>query len=116
MRFRITLRPYDYCGRTCGALATAVGNQVTATVVMCKVGLFERDLVGTMSHARPLAMQSETGLSESPVLREELRQCLDGRAWSDQYRIHGCLVAFILESESAGGTGRWSTGAETRRK
>jgi len=28
--------PYEYCGRTCGALAAAAGNQTTKPVVMCK--------------------------------------------------------------------------------
>jgi len=32
-------RPYDYCGRTCGARVAVVGNRVTGPPVVYKVGL-----------------------------------------------------------------------------
>ena len=39
VRLGITSRPYNYCGRTCGARVTVVGNRVTGPPVVCKVGL-----------------------------------------------------------------------------
>ena len=40
MRLCIAPRPYDYCGRTCGALAAATGNQTAGPAVICKVGRY----------------------------------------------------------------------------
>jgi len=38
MRFRVALRSYNYCGKRCGAKASAVGSQTVMIVIMCKVG------------------------------------------------------------------------------
>lgn len=72
--------------------------------------------IGKISQAYSLAMQPENRISESPVLWKELRQRLDSHTWSDQYWIFACTVAFVLVSESADDTERWSTGAESSRK
>ena len=114
VRLRVAYRPYNYCGRTCGARATAAGNQVVKpTIVVCKVWLHHDLFVGTISQVCPLAMQPKARVSESPVLRKEMCRRLDGRAWPDQYWILEYVVAFALESESSD-TGRWSTGAASR--
>lgn len=45
-------RPYDYCSRTCGSLATAVRNRGTGNPVICKVGFTLTHSLGGTKHLK----------------------------------------------------------------